>query len=186
MWISWIDRVYRDWRASEFMLLNLLCRILVSLKFCMFIVGCLTSSTPYWTMCLVEFITCSHVWQYAILVPRFLLYMQGSKHKHAVYIRNNNTLWSVILWPTIELLLHLAGQICYGPFLSLPRESQELSLCCLYYFSHLDLPLLKSIACCCLSKLFSSPNLISYYFSLFSSCSSITILPAIICIIDVE
>ncbi|XP_012574851.1 uncharacterized protein [Cicer arietinum] len=42
-------------------------------------------------------------------------------------------------------------QICYGPFLRLPRESQEFSLCCLYYFSHLDLPLLKSIAGCCLS-----------------------------------
>ncbi|KAK8466466.1 hypothetical protein PHAVU_008G104000 [Phaseolus vulgaris] len=42
-------------------------------------------------------------------------------------------------------------QICYGPFLSLPRESQELSLCSLYYFSHLDQPILKSIAYCCLS-----------------------------------
>lgn len=41
--------------------------------------------------------------------------------------------------------------ICYGPFLRLPRESQELSLCCLYYFSHLDLPFLKSLAGCCLS-----------------------------------
>ncbi|XP_020218662.1 uncharacterized protein LOC109801907 isoform X2 [Cajanus cajan] len=44
------------------------------------------------------------------------------------------------------------GPICYGPFLRLPRESQELSLCSLYYFSHLDLPILKSIACCCLSS----------------------------------
>ncbi|KAK7339876.1 hypothetical protein VNO77_20562 [Canavalia gladiata] len=43
------------------------------------------------------------------------------------------------------------GHVCYGPFLRLPRESQELSLCSLYYFSHLDLPILKSIACCCLS-----------------------------------
>ncbi|TKY65839.1 Testis-expressed sequence 10 protein [Spatholobus suberectus] len=43
------------------------------------------------------------------------------------------------------------GQICYGPFLRLPVESQELCLCSLYYFSHLDLPILKSIACCCLS-----------------------------------
>ncbi|GAU17504.1 hypothetical protein TSUD_340470 [Trifolium subterraneum] len=41
--------------------------------------------------------------------------------------------------------------ICYGPFVRLPRECQELSLCCLYYFSHLDLPFLKSIAGCCLS-----------------------------------
>ncbi|KAE8125193.1 hypothetical protein FH972_020026 [Carpinus fangiana] len=43
------------------------------------------------------------------------------------------------------------GNICYGPFIRLPRDSQELSLCCLYYFSHLDSPLLKSIASCCLS-----------------------------------
>ncbi|XP_061360276.1 uncharacterized protein LOC133304287 [Gastrolobium bilobum] len=43
------------------------------------------------------------------------------------------------------------GHICCGPFLRLPRESQELSLCCVSYFSHLDLPLLKSMACCCLS-----------------------------------
>ncbi|XP_061338015.1 uncharacterized protein LOC133284896 [Gastrolobium bilobum] len=43
------------------------------------------------------------------------------------------------------------GHICCGPFLRLPRESQELSLCCVSYFSHLDWPLLKSMACCCLS-----------------------------------
>lgn len=43
------------------------------------------------------------------------------------------------------------GQICYGPFLRLPRESQELSLFSLYYFSHLDEPILKSILWCCLS-----------------------------------
>ncbi|MED6177958.1 hypothetical protein PIB30_103066, partial [Stylosanthes scabra] len=43
------------------------------------------------------------------------------------------------------------GKKCSGPFVRLPGESQELSLCCLYYFSHLDLPILKSIACCCLS-----------------------------------
>ncbi|KAJ7949147.1 Malonyl-coenzyme:anthocyanin 5-O-glucoside-6'''-O-malonyltransferase [Quillaja saponaria] len=42
------------------------------------------------------------------------------------------------------------GNMCYGPFIRLPRESQELSLCCVYYFSYLDLPLLKSIASCCL------------------------------------
>ncbi|KAK7407066.1 hypothetical protein VNO78_08706 [Psophocarpus tetragonolobus] len=43
------------------------------------------------------------------------------------------------------------GHVSYGPFLRLPRESQELSLCSLYYFSYLDLPILKSLACCCLS-----------------------------------
>ncbi|XP_020535669.1 testis-expressed protein 10 isoform X2 [Jatropha curcas] len=42
------------------------------------------------------------------------------------------------------------GNICYGPFIKLPRETQELSICCLYYFSHLDSLLLKSIASCCL------------------------------------
>ncbi|XP_020970370.1 uncharacterized protein LOC107621326 [Arachis ipaensis] len=43
------------------------------------------------------------------------------------------------------------GKKCSGSFVRLPRECQELSLCCLYYLSHLDLPILKSIACCCLS-----------------------------------
>ncbi|KAI5318842.1 hypothetical protein L3X38_038550 [Prunus dulcis] len=37
-----------------------------------------------------------------------------------------------------------------SPFVKLPRDSQELSLCCLLYFSHLDSLLLKSIADCCL------------------------------------
>ncbi|XP_057973862.1 uncharacterized protein LOC131161857 isoform X2 [Malania oleifera] len=40
--------------------------------------------------------------------------------------------------------------ICYGPFIRLPRDSQELSICCLYYFSFLDAVLLKSLASCCL------------------------------------
>ncbi|KAF7818845.1 Pre-rRNA-processing protein IPI1 isoform A [Senna tora] len=42
------------------------------------------------------------------------------------------------------------GEICYGPFIRLHREAQELSLCCLYYFSHLDSHFLKTIACCCI------------------------------------
>ncbi|KAF3969199.1 hypothetical protein CMV_006986 [Castanea mollissima] len=42
------------------------------------------------------------------------------------------------------------GKLHYGPFIRLPRDSQELSLCCLYYFSNLDSPLLQSIASCCL------------------------------------
>ncbi|CAN1234391.1 Testis-expressed protein 10 [Linum perenne] len=45
-----------------------------------------------------------------------------------------------------------AGKTHYGPFIKLPRVSQELSLCCLYYFSHLDSALLRSLASCiCLS-----------------------------------
>ncbi|XP_014491975.1 uncharacterized protein LOC106754474 [Vigna radiata var. radiata] len=43
------------------------------------------------------------------------------------------------------------GPICFGPFLRLPRESQVLALCSIYYFSHLDLPILKSLLYCCLS-----------------------------------
>lgn len=42
------------------------------------------------------------------------------------------------------------GKIMYGPFVTLPRESQELSLCCLHYISNLDSCMLKSIAYCCL------------------------------------
>lgn len=39
----------------------------------------------------------------------------------------------------------------YGPFLELPKDSQELSICCLYYFSSLKEHLLASLALCCLS-----------------------------------
>ncbi|KAK2639319.1 hypothetical protein Ddye_027114 [Dipteronia dyeriana] len=42
------------------------------------------------------------------------------------------------------------GEICYGPFVRLPRNSQELSICGLYYFSYLDKLSLKSIASFCL------------------------------------
>ncbi|XP_021289785.1 uncharacterized protein LOC110420739 [Herrania umbratica] len=42
------------------------------------------------------------------------------------------------------------GNIYYGPFMRLPRDSQELSICCLYYFSNFSTLLLKSIAACCL------------------------------------
>ncbi|KGN59441.1 uncharacterized protein LOC101213652 isoform X1 [Cucumis sativus] len=42
------------------------------------------------------------------------------------------------------------GNKCYGPFTKLPKECQELSICCLYYFSYLDPLLLKSLASCCL------------------------------------
>ncbi|CAK9180770.1 unnamed protein product [Ilex paraguariensis] len=40
--------------------------------------------------------------------------------------------------------------VCYGPFIRLPREIQELSVCCLYYFSFLDSFLLQSLVSCCL------------------------------------
>ncbi|KAJ8899163.1 hypothetical protein K2173_011950 [Erythroxylum novogranatense] len=43
-----------------------------------------------------------------------------------------------------------AGGVQYGPFIRLPRDAQELSVCCLYYFSHLEAPLLRSIVSCCL------------------------------------
>ncbi|KAI3813070.1 hypothetical protein L1987_17786 [Smallanthus sonchifolius] len=42
------------------------------------------------------------------------------------------------------------GDISYGPFMKLDREIQELSICCLYYFSFLDPSLLQSLATCCL------------------------------------
>ncbi|TYG54114.1 hypothetical protein ES288_D09G163000v1 [Gossypium darwinii] len=42
------------------------------------------------------------------------------------------------------------GNIYYGPFMRLPRDCQELSICCLYYFSNLSALLLKSVALCCL------------------------------------
>ncbi|XP_038692073.1 testis-expressed protein 10 homolog isoform X2 [Tripterygium wilfordii] len=42
------------------------------------------------------------------------------------------------------------GHTCYGPFVRLPRDCQELAVCCLYYFSCLESIFLKSIASCCL------------------------------------
>ncbi|KAJ4827083.1 hypothetical protein Tsubulata_013897 [Turnera subulata] len=42
------------------------------------------------------------------------------------------------------------GNISYGPFIKLGRDIQELSVCCLYYFPHLDSLLLKSIAAACI------------------------------------
>ncbi|XP_007027964.2 PREDICTED: uncharacterized protein LOC18598398 [Theobroma cacao] len=41
------------------------------------------------------------------------------------------------------------GNIYYGPFMRLPRDSQELSICCLYYFSNFSTLLLKAITSCC-------------------------------------
>lgn len=38
----------------------------------------------------------------------------------------------------------------YGPFISLTRDIQELSVCCLYYFSNLDSPIIQSVTSCCL------------------------------------
>lgn len=40
--------------------------------------------------------------------------------------------------------------VCYGPFMRLTRDIQELSVCCLYYFSFLDSLILQSLTSCCL------------------------------------
>ncbi|XP_056161020.1 uncharacterized protein LOC115685680 isoform X2 [Syzygium oleosum] len=42
------------------------------------------------------------------------------------------------------------SSVSYGPFIRLSQDCQELAVCCLYYFSHLDSALLKAIAKCCL------------------------------------
>ncbi|KAK6802497.1 hypothetical protein RDI58_000277 [Solanum bulbocastanum] len=42
------------------------------------------------------------------------------------------------------------GTVSYGPFMRLPRDIQELSVCCLYYFPFLDKVLLQSLASCCI------------------------------------
>lgn len=44
------------------------------------------------------------------------------------------------------------GNISYGPFMKLATDIQELSVCCLYYFSYLDPSLLQSLAACCLCQ----------------------------------
>ncbi|XP_031127752.1 uncharacterized protein LOC116029851 [Ipomoea triloba] len=43
------------------------------------------------------------------------------------------------------------GGVSYGPFMTLSGDIQELSLCCLYYFSILDSIILQSLVSCCLS-----------------------------------
>ncbi|KAL6507777.1 hypothetical protein OROGR_023972 [Orobanche gracilis] len=40
--------------------------------------------------------------------------------------------------------------ICYGPFLRLAADIQELAICCLYYISFMDPLLLQSLISCCL------------------------------------
>lgn len=54
--------------------------------------------------------------------------------------------------PTADMSVIIAGSTTYGPFVKLPPVCQELSICCLYYLSHLDLPLLKSLSICCLCE----------------------------------
>ncbi|KAL3536032.1 hypothetical protein ACH5RR_004493 [Cinchona calisaya] len=44
------------------------------------------------------------------------------------------------------------GSVCYGPFMKLTQDIQELSLCCLYYFSSLESMLLQSLVSCCLCQ----------------------------------
>nr|XP_016490996.1 PREDICTED: uncharacterized protein LOC107810706 [Nicotiana tabacum] len=54
----------------------------------------------------------------------------------------------------------LNGTVSYGPFMRLPRDIQELSICCLYYFSFLDTVLLQPLVSCCICKFNSSTSLI--------------------------
>ncbi|KAL3825702.1 hypothetical protein ACJIZ3_021731 [Penstemon smallii] len=42
------------------------------------------------------------------------------------------------------------GVICYGPFIRLAADIQELAVCCLYYFSFINSQLLQSLVSCCL------------------------------------
>ncbi|XP_020528524.1 testis-expressed protein 10 homolog isoform X3 [Amborella trichopoda] len=45
------------------------------------------------------------------------------------------------------------GKCSYGPFIRLPRDCQELAICCLYYVSSMSSLLLESLARCCLCNL---------------------------------
>ncbi|KAH6762130.1 hypothetical protein C2S52_019563 [Perilla frutescens var. hirtella] len=40
--------------------------------------------------------------------------------------------------------------ICFGPFIRLAADIQELAICCLYYFSFMDSLFLQSLVSCCL------------------------------------
>ncbi|KZV15916.1 hypothetical protein F511_29088 [Dorcoceras hygrometricum] len=45
---------------------------------------------------------------------------------------------------------HVDNDICYGPFVRLSAEIQELALCCLRFFSFIESELLQSLVSCCL------------------------------------
>lgn len=64
----------------------------------------------------------------------------------------------------------IVGIVSYGPFMRLPRDIQELSVCCLYYFPFLDKELLQSLASCCICKYNSLALFVQAY---FSGCSSL-------------
>lgn len=49
-------------------------------------------------------------------------------------------------------VVHSFVAICFGPFIRLAADIQELAICCLYYFSFLDPLLLQSLVSCCLCK----------------------------------
>ncbi|KAL3627682.1 hypothetical protein CASFOL_029045 [Castilleja foliolosa] len=42
--------------------------------------------------------------------------------------------------------------VCYGPFMRLAADIQELAICCLYYISSMDSLLLQSLVSCCLCE----------------------------------
>ncbi|KAI9115572.1 hypothetical protein K1719_013241 [Acacia pycnantha] len=60
------------------------------------------------------------------------------------------------------------GNMCYGPFIRLPREVQELSLCCLYYVSHLDSDFLTTMSRCCLCPNLD-PHMLSWVIEVLDS-----------------
>ncbi|KAK6147324.1 hypothetical protein DH2020_018236 [Rehmannia glutinosa] len=54
----------------------------------------------------------------------------------------------------------IENAICYGPFIKLAADIQELAICCLYYFSFMDSLLLHSLVPCCLCKVLE-PNMVA-------------------------
>ncbi|KAK6145745.1 hypothetical protein DH2020_022565 [Rehmannia glutinosa] len=54
----------------------------------------------------------------------------------------------------------IENAICYGPFIKLAADIQELAICCLYYFSFMDSLLLHSLVSCCLCKVLE-PNMVA-------------------------
>lgn len=55
------------------------------------------------------------------------------------------------LYYILIVIIYFAA-ICYGPFVRLAPNIQELAICCLYYFSFMDSLLLQSLVSCCLCK----------------------------------
>lgn len=115
--------------------------------------GCLAPSSSSRSIFWFIFFSFLGIWKYSICTQWVLQHMwRRYKLIFAETLVDETNLCTLEL--TCHFISLFAGNIYYGPFMRLPRDCQELSICCLYYFSTLSALLLKSVALCCLCKCF--------------------------------